>query len=198
MANLCETIISSCIAANCDKPLFAGVEQVGYIANFSDIAGFDTDTQNGSIVKSITMKEVNGTAKCWYKIQQLGNRPYDGSQTEYVEGTYMNRVNHTIQFAVLDNGPEISENVIDNLLNGKFAVILQNDYVHSNGDNKYSVYGLNKGLKCTGLTRELWGDNESAWIVTLVEENSPKSGMFIFDTDEQTTDAMIEGLACSC
>lgn len=200
--NLCETIISACIGADCKNPIFSGVEQVGYIANFADVATFHPSDTNGSIIDSITMKTdtvgSDEVARCWYKIQQLGNRPFEGSQTEFVEGTYMNRVTNTIQFAVLDNGPEVTENVIDKLLNGKFVVILENDFVHTNGDNKYSIYGSKKGLKCTGLTRELYGDNESAWIVTLVEENAAKSGMFVYDTDEQTTDAMIESLVCNC
>lgn len=196
--NLCEKIIEACISADCANPLYAGVDSMGLIANYSDIASVTYDQNNPSIVSGITMKEESGTAKCWYTIQQLGNRPFEGSQTEFAEGTYANRVTHTIQFAILDNGPEITENVVDRLLNGKFVVMLRNDYVHADGKNKYSVYGLNKGLKCTGLTREIWGDNESAWIVTLQELNAAKTGLFFFTTDEQTTDTAVEALKCSC
>lgn len=200
--NLCEKLITACIAADCANPLYAGVDSMGLIANYSDIASVTYDQSNPSIVTGITMKTdtvgSDSVARCWYTIQQLGNKPFDGSQTEFAEGTYANRVTHQIQFAIVDNGPEITENVVDRLLNGKFCVILKNDYVHSNGDNKYSIYGLSKGLKCTGLTRELWGDNESAWIVTLTEENAAKTGLFVFTTSEQATDTMIEGLKCSC
>lgn len=202
MANLCEKIIEACISADCANPIYSGVDSIGLIANYSDIASVSYDQTNPSIVSGITMKTdtvgSDTTSRCWYTVQQLGNRPFEGSQTEFVEGTYANRVTNTITFAVLDNGPEITENVIDRLLNGKFVVILKNDYVHSDAKNKYSVYGLSKGLKCTGLTRELYGDNESAWIVTLTEEGSPKSGLFFFTTDEQTTDAAFESMKCSC
>ena len=202
MSNLCEKLLNRCISADCSKPLFAGVDSEALIANFSDIDTESYDIQNPSIITGITMKTdtVNEqqVSRCFYSVQQLGNQPYSGSQTEFVEGTYGNRVNHTIQLAVVDNGPEITENIIDKLLNGKFVVILKNDYKHSNGDNKYSVYGMSKGLKCTGLTRELYGDNESAWIVTLQEQNVPKSGLFFYVTDEATTDTAVEALKCTC
>ena len=209
MSNLCEKTLKSCIAADCTNPLFAGVDSEALIANYSDIASYTYDynattnpTGNPSIITGITMVEDTvddvSTPRCFYCVQQLGNQPFNGSQTEFSEGTYGNRVNHTIQLAVVDNGPAITENIIDNLLNGKFVVILKNDYVHDNGDNKYQVFGSHKGLKCTGLTRELYGDNESAYIVTLQELNAPKSGMFFYVTDESTTDAAYDTLKCSC
>ena len=200
MANLCEKLISNCIAADCANPMFAGVNAEALIANYSDIASVTYDQTNPSIVTGITMKAGTGSddSKCFYSVQQLGNKPFEGSQTEFAEGTYGNRVTHTIQLAVVDNGPAISENVIDKLLNGKFVVILENDYVHSNGDNKYQIYGLSKGLKCTGLTREIWGDSESAWVVTLTEENAPKSGLFFYTSTESATDTAIAALKCTC
>lgn len=200
--NLCEKIIQACIAADCANPLYAGVDSLAYIANYSDIASVTYDQTNPSIVTGITMKtDTVGSSdvpRCFYTVQQLGNKPFEGSQTEFAEGVYGNRVTHTIQLAVTDNGPEITEKVIDRLLNGKFVVILKNDYVHTNGDNKYSVYGLSKGLKCTGMTRELYGDNESAWVVTLTEENAAKTGLFFYTTSEQATDSAIAALACDC
>lgn len=198
MSNLCEKKLNACIAADCTNPLFAGVDSEALIANYSDIASYTYDTTNPSIINGITMKTVNDEPLCFFSVQQLGNQPFAGSQTEFSEGTYGNRVNHTIQLAVVDNGPTITEKIIDNLLNGKFVVILKNDYVHTNGDNEYQVYGSHKGLKCTGLTRELYGDNESAYIVTLQEQNAPKSGMFFYTTDQSTTAAAIEALKCSC
>lgn len=211
MSNLCEKTLKSCIAADCTNPLFAGVDSEALIANYSDIASYTYDQTNPSIINGITMVEDTTTVddgeggtttvttpRHFYCVQQLGNQPFAGSQTEFSEGTYGNRVNHTIQLAVVDNGPEITENIIDNLLNGKFVVILKNDYVHTNGDNEYQVFGSHKGLKCTGLTRELYGDNESAYIVTLQEQNAPKSGMFFYTTDQTTTAAAIEVLKDTC
>lgn len=202
MSNLCEKLISNCIAADCANPLYAGVDSMAYIANYSDIASVTYDEQNPSIITAITMKTdtigSDAVARCFYTVQQLGNKPYEGSQTELVEGTYGNRFNHTVQLAVVDNGPAVTEQIIDRLANGKFVVIFKNDYVHSSGDNKYQVYGIAKGLKCTAVTREFYGDNESAYVVTLVEENAPKSGLFLYSTSESATDTMVENLVCDC
>lgn len=202
MSSLCEKLLQGCISADCENPMFAGVGALGLLMNFSDVANISYDTNNGNIINGFTMKTSgeggSQTTACAYTVQQLGNRPFEGSQTELVEGTYGNRFTNTIQLAIVDNGPEISHDVIDNLANGKFIAILQNDYKHANGDNKYQVYGAAKGLKCTAITRELYGDNEGAYVVTLTEENAPKSGVFFYTTDEATTDTAFEALKCTC
>lgn len=182
--------------------MFAGVDSEALIMNFSQIKAVSYDSTNGNIIDGIVMKnDTTGTDPvpyCAYTCQQLGNKPFDGSQVEMVEGTYGNRFNNTIQLAVVDNGPDVCRNIVDNFANGKFVVILKNDYKHANGDNKYQVYGIKKGLKATSITREVWGDNESAYIVTLVEENAPNSGMFLYVSDEATTDNIYEALKCEC
>lgn len=202
MATVCEYLINQCIAADCENPLYAGVGNEALIGNFDDIAGVTRSTTNKSIVNGITMKTdvVGGqdVARCMYTVQQLGNQPFADSNTTMVEGTYGNRVQHEIHLAIVDNGPEITENVVDKLLNGKFFCILTNDYRHTNGDNKYQIYGLNKGLKCTAMERQFYGDNESAYVVTLTETGAGKSGQFLFSTDEETTDGLYEALKCEC
>ena len=198
MSNICEKLIDACISADCNDPLYAGVDSVGYIANFADIASVTYDTTNPSIITGITMATVGQDTKCFYTIQQLGNQPFDGSQVEMTGGTYGNKFNNTVKFAVLDNGPEITNDIIDKLANGKFVVILKNDYKGAGGNAKYSVYGIKKGLKAASITRELYGDNESAWICSMTETNTPMSGLFFYVTDESTTDAAIDALKCTC
>lgn len=199
MSSLCEKLLSGCISADCENPLYAGVGALGLLMNYSDVAKITYDENNGNIINGFTMKTTgeNQTA-CAYTVQQLGNQPFSGSNTALVAGTYGNRFTNTIQLAIVDNGPEISHDVIDSLANGKFIAILVNDYVHNSGDNKYQVYGAAKGLKCTAISREFYGDNEGAYIVTLTEENAPKSGVFFYTTDEETTDTAFEALKCSC
>lgn len=199
MSSLCEKLLTGCISADCENPMYAGVGALGLLMNYSDVANITYDENNGNIINGFTMKTTgeNQTA-CAYTVQQLGNQPFSGSNTALVAGTYGNRFTNTIQLAIVDNGPEISHDVIDNLANGKFIAILVNDYKHSNGDNKYQVYGAAKGLKCTAITREFYGDNEGAYVVTLTEENAPKSGVFFYSTDEATTDTAFEALKCAC
>ena len=203
MANLCEKLIAQCIGADCDKPLFSGVDSEALIANYKEVSyTVETATNtsgNASIVESITMAGASGSdPACFYTVTQLGKNPFEGSQTELVEGTYGNKFTNTIQLAIPDNSPEVTNNIIDNIANGRFVVIVKNDYNDDTKKNKWQVFGLQKGLRCTAMTREFYGDNDSAYIVTLTEENVPKSGLFIYKTDESTTDAMIEGLKCSC
>lgn len=194
MASICNYLINQCVAADCDNPLYAGVDNEALIGNFEEIQTVTRSQTNGSIVNGITMKPNTSM----YTVQQLGNQPFADSNTTMVEGTYGNRVQHEIHLAVVDNGPEITENVIDKLLNGKFFCILTNDYRHANGDNKYQIYGLNKGLKCTAMERQLYGDNESAYVITLTETGAGKTGQFLFSTDETTTDGLYDNLKGTC
>ena len=183
MANICEKLIGSCIAQDCDNPMFPGVDGQGLIANFSDIVTVTYDQTNPSIINGITMK----TDTCFYTIQQLGNQPFSGSQTEMTEGTYGNKFNNTVNFAVLDNGPQVTNDII-----------LKNDYKGENGEATYSVYGIKKGLRAASITRELYGDNESAWVCSMTEENAPQSGLFFYVTDSATTETAINALKCTC
>lgn len=190
MGNLCEKLITGAITADCQNPIFGGVGSEAVIINYTDVEKITYDTTNGNIIKLIKLKD---DAK-GYIVQQLGNEPFSGSNNEMVTSTYSNKWNKTVNFAVLDNGPDVASNVIDNLCNGRFIIILVNDYRHANGDNKYEVFGAAKGLKAASITRELYGDNDSAWVCSFTEESSPKSAIFLFDTDEETTDELFNGL----
>lgn len=206
---LCDTFINQCIDVDCQNPMYAGVAPEALLFNKDQIASMPISNNK---IAAITMKthtecvedpqthqqvatEVDYKGFC---VKQMGNRPFDGSQTEMVEGTYGNKFNNTIVLAVPDNGPEISHNIIDNFANGRFVAILTNDYRHSNADNKYQVYGAQKGLRASSIVREVWGDNESYWIVTLVEENATLSGVFFYSTDESTTDSAYDALKADC
>jgi len=203
MSNLCEKILNQCISVDCKNPLFAGVDSEALILNFSQIDTVTYDQTNGSIVTGITMKTHQGSGSslvpyCGYVCEQLGNTPFSGTQVEMTEGTYGNRFTNTVVLAVPDNGPDVCENIIDNFANGKFVVIMKNDYQHTNGDNTYQIYGIKKGLRASAIVREAYGDNDSAYIVTLTEENAPKSGVFFYATDATTTKAAYEALKCDC
>lgn len=201
----CDTYLSKCIQVDCANPQYSGVapealifnkDQISYTISHNKIAAITANTY-------VPEGETTPVAYCGgYTVQQMGNKPFDGSQTEFVEGTYGNKFNHTIVLAVPDNGPEISENIIDKFANGRFVVILTNDYVHGGtnaSDNKYQVYGAQKGLRASSIVREVWGDNDSYWIVTFVEENATSSAIFFFDTDASTTETAYENIPkCSC
>lgn len=194
-SNLCEKFIKGCVSVeDCDNIGYAGVSNTGWIANYADIDTVTYDSNNGNIVDGITMKtETVGNetvSKCFFPMTVMGNQPYQGSNTSLVIGDYGNRFTHVVNISILDNSPKLSNEVLDNLANGRFVVILENDFKDSNNTNRYSIYGLAKGLKATNISRDLY-DNEAAWICELSEEGNPKSETFV-------KASIMSGLECDC
>lgn len=194
-SNLCEKFIKGCISVeDCDNIGYGGVSNTGWIANYADIDTVTYDTNNGNIVDGITMKTEgeggNAVSKCFFPMTVMGNQPYQGSNTSLVTGDYGNRFTHVINISILDNSPKLSNEVLDNLANGRFVVILENDFRDSNNTNRYSIYGLAKGLKATNISRDLY-ENEAAWICELSEEGNPKSETFVDPT-------ILSTLECDC
>lgn len=196
---LCDDFLAKDIAAECGNVIFGGMNAEGVLMNFNQVT--PTYGTNTSIITDFTFKPEDVETPVnyckGYKVQQLGRQPFEGTQVEMTEGTYGNRFTSTVVIAVSDNGPDVTANIIDKLANGRFIFVGQNDYVHTGsnaGDNKYQVYGASKGLRASSIVREAYGDNEGAYIVTLTEEGSSKSGVFFFDTDETTTDSAYEDL----
>lgn len=191
-SNLCEKFIKGCISVeDCDNIGYGGVSNTGWIANYADI---DTYTYNGNSLATLVMKTegegASAETKCFFPMTVMGNQPFQGSNTQLVTGDYGNRFTHNITISILDNSPKLSNEVLDNLANGRFVVILENDFRDENNTNRYSIYGLAKGLKATNISRDLY-ENEAAWIVELAEEGNPKSETFVPST-------LMEGLACDC
>jgi hypothetical protein len=86
------------------------------------------------------------------------------------------------------------KNIIDNLANGEFVVILFNKHKGTDGKGKYQVYGYEGGLRQTEGPRDPYSEEtDGGWLVKL-QEIAPSSGIFIWDTDEATTDAAIASL----
>lgn len=199
MSQLCQNLIKGCIAADCNDMIYAGMAPTGYIANYDDVAAMtwaDANTVSGITMKTETVGN-DTVSKCFYTVQQLGNDPFTGTQTQMVESTYGNKFNKTVVIAIPDNSPAAAA-LVDSLANGKFIFIGQNDYKKSDGSAKYELYGAKKGLKATNIVREAYGDNEGMWIATLTESNSPISSAFFYTTNESSTDTAVNALLCDC
>lgn len=196
MANLCEKLLDNCIAASCENPIFSGVDSKAYIFNKSEIAKLTPATGSTNIIEGIVMKEKeSGVNYMGYSIIQLGKKPYEGTGTAFAEGNISNTFTHTLNFLIPDNSPAAAH-IIDNLANGKFVVVIKNDYSGSDEKGTFQVYGAKKGLSCTGVTNEKYGDAEGGWAITLTEENAPNSAMFFYKegvvADEATLDALVD------
>lgn len=189
MANLCEKLISACVGADCDNPIFEGMGSKAYIFNKSEIDSFTYDASLPNLITAITMKtDENSTAYTGYTITQLGKTPFTGTGTEMAVGNAGNKFTETFAFVVPDNSPTAAA-LLDNIANGKFVVIGQNEFDGSDHKGTWQVYGAKKGLTAATMARTAYdSDNDSAWVITVTSENTPNSALFIEHTTGSTVD----------
>lgn len=177
----CEKLINACIAADCNNPVFTGVEENAWIFNKSEIEGFvyATDTNSNTIPNEITEIQM-ATGKNGYTISQLGKTPYTGTNVSLVEGNFGNTFTNTVNLVVPDNSVAASKDILDNLANGKFVVVLKNSYDGSDGISQFQVFGVKKGLTATAMDNDKYSeDTNGGWAITLTEEGSPCSAYFL-------------------
>ena len=196
MANLCNSLIATDIQADCSNLGIKGLEPDGKIINRADIDFANCVMDNGNpanpnIIKSLVLK----TGKSAYDVAQMGNTPFTGLVSNLNVGTYINTWTTDIPIAILANDPVVAHKVIDALANGEFVLILKNKNRGTGGNAKYQVFGYAQGCRASAGTRDAYSEDvEGGWLVTLQEANHPKSAMFLYDTDEATTDAAYEAL----
>lgn len=193
MAGICDSIIQKGIEVNCENPIVKGMEADGVIINRADVdfakCNFSADNKN--IIEQLILK----TGKKGYAVVQSGATPYTGAKTSLAVGTYMNTFTNEIPIVVLDNGPEVSEKVIDGLANGSFVLVLKNVHKGEDGKAEYQIYGYYQGLKASAIDNEKYSeDTNGGWLVTLQETSAPKSALFLFNTSAEATAASFESL----
>lgn len=193
MAGICDSLISQGIEQNCDIPIAKGLEPDAVIINRADIdfskSVFDETSKN--MLKSLILK----SGKKGYPVIQQGSKPFTGAKISLATGTYRNTFTNEIPIVVLDNGPEVSQNVIDALANGSFVIVTKNVHKGVNGEAEYQVYGYYQGLRATAIDNDKYSDDtEGGWLVTLQETSVPKSALFYFNTDSTTTATQFESL----
>lgn len=192
---VCDEILKKDISPSCDDPVVPGYEQEGVIINRDDIDLGTTAFASGktNIIETLALK----SGKKGYKVVVPGNSPFTGSQTALATGTYRNTFTNTIALVVLDNGPDVCSDIIDGLANGTYVVVLENKFKGlqkdtTPGDCAFQVYGYYQGLRATAITNDKYSEEtEGGWAVTLEEQKSPKSGLFLFKTDYETTKAAV-------
>lgn len=189
----CQQTISRSIELDCSVPQVAGLEPKGWIINRDDIDfGASSDVVDGK-TDSIVLK----TGKKAYTIAQPTKSPFSGTTTTLEEGTYQNTFTNTLSFVVLNNTPQVIQNIINPLASGQFVVILENkckDITGTTGQ-EFQLYGWYQGLTATAIEQDKYSeDTEGGWAVTLTESRSPSAASFVFDTDYQTTKTMLDAL----
>lgn len=185
----CDFALAQDIAVQCDKPQTSGLKNTGWLMNYDDI-DFDNLTQTGNIVSQLALNQ--GRA---YRVYVPGKTPFSGTQAAMVAGTYRNKFNKTASIVVLNSGPDVSENIIDQLANGRFVFIFENKFRGKDNKNTFEIYGLEQGLTASEMTNDKYSEEtDGGWAVTLLEENAPKSGIFLFKESIAATRAAIKSL----
>lgn len=189
----CDYRLVADLAADCKARVVKGLRNNGFIVNYDDIDfGATTyDKTNPNIVTSLVLK----TGKKAYNIYIPGKTPFTGTKKSMNAGTYRNTFTKEVGIVILDNGPEVAHNVIDQLANGMFVVILENKFAGADQKNTYEIYGLEQGLSASALEDDKYSDDtEGGWTATLQEEFAPTSGIFLFNESLVATRAALESL----
>lgn len=188
----CDFLLSADLVAPCDGLSSAGMKNTGYIVNYDDVDwdNLTRDTQNPNIVKEFVLK----TGKNAYKVYVPGKTPYTGTNKALATGNYRNKFTKQVNIVVLSNGASVCHNIIDQLANGRFVVILENDFQGATKDNTFEFYGLELGCAATEMSDDKYSeDTDGGWAVTLEETNAPTSGLFYLkDEDSQSGKSAIE------
>lgn len=193
MSEACDYKLAQNIGASCDNPQVQGLKNKGYLMNYDDI-DFDSvkrNDDNSLIIEDLTLL----SGKKAYSAYVPGKTPYTGTKAELATGTYSNKFNKTASIVVLDSGPDVAKNIINNLANGKFVFIMENKYQGDDKKNTFEIYGFEQGLVASEITNEKYSeDTDGGWAVTLLEENAPSSGIFLFKESIKATRAALESL----
>lgn len=191
--DLCDYNLAQDIAGSCENPQVAGLRNTGYLFNYDDV---DWDKivrnkDNPNIIETLLL----ATGKRGYKVVVPGNTPFTGTKASMTTGTYRNKFTKSASIVVLNSGPDVSKNVIDQLANGRFVFIFENKYQGSEHKNTFEIYGFEQGLAASEMENDKYSeDTDGGWIVTLEETNAPSSGVFFFKTDIETTRAALMSL----
>lgn len=195
---LCDELIKQDIESSCDDPLVGGIEPNGVIINRQDI-DYDNvvfDNARKNVIKTLPLK----AGKRGYKIYVPGSTPFTGTKATMEKGTNRNTFTNDLGLVVMNNDPDVCANIIDPMANGDFVVIYENKYKNigkaaSPGDSAFQIVGYYQGAKAETLENDKYSeDTEGGWSVLLKETKSPKSGLFMFNTDITTTRTAIESL----
>lgn len=192
MAGICESILKADIVVDCDNMVTKGLEEDGLIINRKHVDFAKTvfgDTKN--VIKTLVLKK----GQKGYSVVCPGSTPFTGTKISLVKGTYKNKWDSELPVVVMDNGPQVCQDIIEGLADGTFVVILRNKHKGTDGNAEYQVYGYYQGLAAETIENDKYSeDTDGGWLVTLKETGSPKAGMFYFNTDAETTATQFETL----
>lgn len=190
MAGLdCSKIKTGFTNQVCGKPAIAGTTARVILLSYSD-ADKSKSVVTDNVISSLILK----TGATGYEVDSLPNATV-GSDTINA-GTYLKTHQHNVVVRIFKKS-EAAKKFVNGLTNARVIAIVENNDSGDNGDTKYEVYGWDSGLELTEITVTTEMTDGVAYQVTLANGTIAQEGslpMSLFNTDEKTTDLMVEGL----
>lgn len=190
MAGLdCSKIKTGFTNQVCGKPAIAGTTARVILLSYSDVDKSKSVVTDNVISSLILKAGVTG-----YEVDSLPNATV-GSDTINA-GTYLKTHQHNVVVRIFKKS-EAAKKFVNGLTNARVIAIVENNDPGDNGDTKYEVYGWDSGLELTEITVTTEMTDGVAYQVTLANGTIAQEGslpMSLFNTDEKTTDLMVDGL----
>lgn len=190
MAGLdCSKIKTGFINQECGKPAIAGTTARVILLSYSDV-----DKSKSVVTDNVISSLILKASATGYEVDSLPNATV-GSDTINA-GTYLKTHQHNVVVRIFKKS-EAAKKFVNGLTNARVIAIVENNDTGDNGDTKYEVYGWDSGLELTEITVTTEMTDGVAYQVTLANGTIAQEGslpMSLFDTDEKTTDLMVDGL----
>lgn len=190
MAGLdCSKIKTGFTNQVCGKPAIAGTAARVILISYSD-ADKSKSVVTDNVITSLILK----AGATGYEVDSLPNATV-GSDTINA-GTYLKTHQHNVVVRIFKKS-EAAKKFVNGLTNARVIAIVENSDTGDGGDTKYEVYGWDSGLELTEITVTTEMTDGVAYQVTLANGAIAQEGslpMSLFNTDEATTDLMVDGL----
>lgn len=173
----------------CGKPAIAGTTARVILLSYSDV-----DKSKSAVTDNVISSLILKAGATGYEVDSLPNATV-GSDTINA-GTYLKTHQHNVVVRIFKKS-EAAKKFVNGLTNARVIAIVENNDTGDNGDTKYEVYGWDSGLELTEITVTTEMTDGVAYQVTLANGTIAQEGslpMSLFNTDEETTDLMVEGL----
>lgn len=190
MAGLdCSKIKTGFTNQVCGKPAIAGTTARVILLSYSDV-----DKSKSVVTDNVISSLILKAGATGYEVDSLPNATV-GSDTINA-GTYLKTHQHNVVVRIFKKS-EAAKKFVNGLTNARVIAIVENNDTGDNGDTKYEAYGWDSGLELTEITVTTEMTDGVAYQVTLANGTIAQEGslpMSLFNTDEKTTDLMVDGL----
>lgn len=190
MAGLdCSKIKTGFTNQVCGKPAIAGTTARVILLSYSDV-----DKSKSVVTDNVISSLILKAGATGYEVDSLPNATV-GSDTINA-GTYLKTHQHNVVVRIFKKS-EAAKKFVNGLTNARVIAIVENNDTGDNGDTKYEVYGWDSGLELTEITVTTEMTDGVAYQVTLANGTIAQEGslpMSLFNTNEKTTDLMVDGL----